>query len=175
VREPSQEPEWHLEYRDPPPSEPVGELELWASSAEPEEVSASLVFQGPAVDPDTITQLLGIGPTVDKRTGTRGTKVLVPVTDGFWRLSGERVRDSSVEAQILILLQRLPPSGGVWEQLRPLGGELFCGLFLQVWNRECHLSPTVLRAALERHLLLRLDIYYEGPNPAVDANDEDFV
>ena len=80
---------------------------------------------------------------------------------------------SSVETEILELLARLPPPGPVREALRPLSGQLFCGLFLEVWNRECHLSPAVMRAAHERHLTLRLDIYYEPGNPLADSEEDE--
>jgi Domain of unknown function (DUF4279) len=168
--------EWRLEFPDQPPTEPEGELEVWASSSEPDEVSVSLVFGGETVDPDAITRLLGVGPTTFRRAGEPPSGPLLPSTQrgGFWRLMAtHRVRDSSVEAQILKLLAQLPPPGPVWETLRPLSGQLFCGLFLEVWNRECYLSPAVLAAALERHLALRLDIYYEPGNQLSAVEDDD--
>jgi len=86
---------------------------------------------------------------------------------------GARVSDSSVEAQVLELLAGLPPPGPAWDALHPLGGQLCCGLFLEVWHRECHLSPTVLTAALARHLTLRLDIYYQPGNPMSESGEEE--
>ena len=157
---------WKLVRKDPPPTEPVGELSVWASSAEPDEVSASLVFSGEGVDPDSITSAIGVAPTDIKRPGVESEGLsTLRRKDGWWRLFGERVRDSSVEAEVLKLLDRLPPPGPTWDALRPLRGELFCGLFLQAWNRECHLTPVVAAAAVARHLTLRLDIYYEPANP----------
>jgi hypothetical protein len=167
------QPRWRLELPDPPPAAPEGELQLLASTSEPDQVSASLVFSGDTVDPDVVTRRLGVTPTVSKRPGERGQQLLFSrLESGYWRLMGERVRESSVEAQNFNLLARLPPPGPAWDALRPLHGQLFCGLFLEVWNRECHLSPAVLTAALERHLLLRLDIYYEPANP-LNAPDLD--
>jgi hypothetical protein len=171
--DPDAPPAWRLEFPEPAPTEPVGELQLWASCSEPDQVSVSLLFEGEAVDPDAVTHLLGVVPTVQKRTGERSTLLFAALETGFWRLMGaKRVSGSSVEAEIFGLLARLPPPGPVWEELRPLGGQLFCGLFLEVWNRECRLSPVVLSAALERHLMLRLDLYYEPGNP-LTGSDED--
>ena len=167
--------EWRLEFPEPPPTEPVGELQVWASTSEPDQVSVSLLFTGETVDPDVVTQLLGVAPTLLKRPGQRTTRPLFArLETGYWRLLGaDRIRESAVEAQILDLLARLPPPGPVWDALRPLSGQLFCGLFLEVWNRECHLSPAVLSAALERHLTLRLDIYHEPGNPLSVSDEEE--
>ena len=166
--------EWRLENTEPPPTEPVGELQLWASCSEPDQVSVSLLFGGETIDVGVVTQLLGVAPTVSKRPGQRLSRPsFASLETGYWRLmTSDRVRDSSLEAQIYALFARLPPPGPVWEALRPLKGQLFCGLFLEVWNRECHLSPAVLAAVLERHLTLRLDIYYEPGNP-IGAPDDD--
>jgi hypothetical protein len=172
--EPGAPIEGRLEFPEPPPTEPVGELQLWASTSEPDQVSVSLLFNGETVDPDVVTHLLGVSPTVLKRPGHRSTqRLFASLETGYWRLmTSDRVRESSLEALILDLLARLPPPGPRWDALRPLNGQLFCGLFLEVWNRECHLSPAVLGAVIERHLTLRLDMYYEPGNP-LSASDED--
>jgi hypothetical protein len=63
---------------------------------------------------------------------------------------------------ILSMLARLPAAPATWRRLHAMGKvELFCGLFLDYWIRECTLSPRVLKELADRDLPLRLDIY--GP------------
>ena len=80
--------------------------------------------------------------------------------------------DPPLEEQIRQFLARLPPPGPVWEELRPCKGQLFCGLFLQFWNRECHLSPELLLEVARRHISLRLDIYFEREEPDFSEDAE---
>jgi hypothetical protein len=144
--------------KERPPTEPIGELQLWTSGDQADEASVSLAYYGsdvepdaPERDPDLVGRLLQVVPT---RAEKRGAMVPDPrfhriARTSRWRLQGPRL-SRPPEELIHEFLEGLPPPGPVWEELRPFKGCLFCGLFLQFWNRECHLSPGILAEVAAR-------------------------
>ena len=157
---------WKIFRKDPPPAGPEGELTLLWSTNWPEEVSASLVFQGDGLDPDLITNTLGVMPVDIKRPGEEpeiAWKITRPEV-GYWRVGFKRARESSIERELYTLINQLPSPGPEWDALKHLEGELLCALYLADRNRECYLGPEVTAAAAARHLYFRLDIYFEPDN-----------
>jgi hypothetical protein len=162
----------------PPPPTPDGPLQLWLSSEEPDEVAVMLSFSDPddptlpMLDLDLVTRVLGIHPTKMARRGEVPERYFPrPPRHSVWSLGGERMRTPPLAEQVRQMLAKLPPPGPAWDELRSWRGELHCAMYLEFWNRECHLSPDVLAAIASRHLDLRLDMYFVDEEPA-DPGDE---
>jgi Domain of unknown function (DUF4279) len=143
-----------------PPKAPVGEL-VWVAGGSVDECSVTLRFFGEDLDPDEVTRVLGILPTVSYRKGDifRGKTYDRIYTTGSWRLRGER-SDVYLEDQINTLLDRLPFNLEVWQNLtRRFQSDLFCGLWLKRWNRGLDFTSKTMQRIGERGLALSLDIY----------------
>jgi hypothetical protein len=147
-----------------PPKEPVGEL-TWIAGGEVDEYSVSLRFFGDDLDPDAITTILGIYPTISYRKGDifRGRKFDRIQKTGSWRYHTQRCAEISFEEQINNLLDLLPADLEVWRELNSkFAPDLFCGLWLKEWNRSLDLSSQTLMRIAERGLRIGLDIYFDA-------------
>ncbi|KAM3092386.1 DUF4279 domain-containing protein [Phormidesmis sp. 146-12] len=125
----------------------------------------TLRFFGKDLDPDEITQLLGVVPTAAYRKGDifRGKKYDRIQKTGLWRLSVEKCADVELEDQINALLDRLPSDLHIWQRLTDrFEADLFCGLWLERCNRCLGFFPETLRRIGERKLVLQFDIYADG-------------
>jgi len=118
---------------------------------------------GDSLDPDEISALLGIEPTLGYRKGdTRQTRHGKEVVHraGLWSLD---VRDKSPEdlnGQIAEMLGQLTQDLSVWRALASRYRiDFFCGLFMEDSNEGVTLAPATLRAAGERGIEMGLDIY----------------
>ncbi|MBW4693580.1 MAG: DUF4279 domain-containing protein [Lyngbya sp. HA4199-MV5] len=144
-----------------PPQEPVGEL-VWVAGGEVDECSVSLRFFGEDLDPDEVTQALGITPTGSYKKGDifRGKRSDIIRKTGSWRYSVKKCADVHLEDQITTLLGKLPSDLEVWRRLtETFEADLFCGLWLKRWNRGLDFAPETLQRIGERGLTLSLDIY----------------
>ncbi|GJE40986.1 DUF4279 domain-containing protein [Methylobacterium soli] len=116
---------------------------------------------GDPLDPDEITQRLGIEPTGWARKGdTRRTASGRDVVawSGSWRLDAGIPGD--LNTQIGALLTRLPSDPSLWRELsHRYQCDVFCGLFLREGNEGTELQPQILSMLGERGLPLGLDIY----------------
>ena len=146
-----------------PPDEPVGEL-VWVAGGEVDECSVSLRFFGDDLDPDAITEILGIHPT---RSCRKGDIFHGEVYDriekiGRWLYSVKRCAGVSLEDQINKLFDQLPAELNVWRELTTrFRADLSCGLWLKRWNRAFDFSPETLRRIAERNLSIGWDIYFD--------------
>jgi len=130
--------------------------------------SVALRFFGDDLDPGAITETLGASPDSACRKGdiTHGKRGDRVEPRGKWVLRIEQ-RGAPLEALINQLLDRLSDDPGVWRDLAEYSPDLFCGLYLERWNRGCCFSATTLKRLAERGLELGLDIYFtEGGDPA---------
>lgn len=146
-----------------PPDKPVGELILLAGG-EVDESCYSLRFFGDDLNPDFITQVLGIQPTRSCRKSDirRGKVYDIIEKTGSWRHSTKRNSEISLEEQINQLFDKLPTDLDVWRNLTThFYADLFCGVFFKIWNRGLSFSPQTLGRISERGLLLSLDIYFD--------------
>jgi Domain of unknown function (DUF4279) len=149
-----------------PPQSPVGSL-TWIAGGSVDACSVRLRFFGKDLDPDEITQLLGVEPTVSYRKGDilRGKQYDIVQKIGSWRLAIEKSVDVELEDQINELLDRLPPDLNIWQDLtKRFEADLFCGLWMERWNRCLDFAPQTLLRIGERGLRLDLDIYAENIN-----------
>jgi Domain of unknown function (DUF4279) len=142
---------------------PVGEL-TWVAGGEVDECSVSLRFFGDDLDPDVMTTIMGVCPTISYRKGDifRGKTYDKIQKTGSWRYRTQRVGDISLEEQMNNLFNLLPADLEVWRELKKFDPDLFCGLWIKEWNRSLNLSSEILIRIAERGLRIGLDIYFDG-------------
>jgi hypothetical protein len=122
-----------------------------------------LGIYGADLDPDEITQLLGIEPTASHRRG-EARRSAGPWPRGAWLLKREGARGQE-PAQILnATLNELPEDPDVWSRLRATYEvRLTFGLHLDDFNRGFDLAPEVVERLASTGAIVGFDIYrYEG-------------
>jgi len=124
---------------------------------------ATLRIMGDDLDPDEVTRLLGVEPTVSALAGdvhpTRSGRKVTARTNS-WLLEAEAVSSGGLDDRIADLLAPLPSDPAVWRELsRHFRCDVFCGLFVDGGNAGAGLRPEVLAMLGERGLRLELDIY----------------
>lgn len=142
-----------------PPAAPAGPLTRIGGKLL--NVSVSLRFFGPDLDPEVVTRLLRCLPTKAFRRGDAlPGRTHRLARQGSWLLKSDQ-SGLELPEKIANLLDRLPDDPEVWTRLREIStsADLFCGLFLDEWNRVLELGPDLLGRIAERHLTLSLDIY----------------
>lgn len=125
--------------------------------------SVSLRFFGDDLDPDQVSEKLGVSPTSARRKGDvmRHDDLEHVAPTGSWLLSSERQSHNRLEAQIVSLFERLTSDLSVWRELTSkYKADLFCGLWSEAWNRGLELSADVTRAMADRGLALGFDVYF---------------
>lgn len=152
-----------------PPPKPQGEL-TWIAGGGIDKSSVKLKFWGDELVPDELSKLLGIQPDKAWKKGEifRGKTYDIVRKAGLWVYSGKRCGDIELEDKIAQLLERLPQSLALWEEViaQCEGGELFCGLWLERWNGSVAFPPVLMQQIAERGLTLDLDIYFVGDDEA---------
>lgn len=150
---------------------PSGEV-VWIGG-DIDRVVVSLRFYGDDLDPERVTELLGCEPTQSYRKGDalRSKRCRRTAGTGSWRLEGPKDETGTLPEQIGRLLDSVSSDLLVWEDLTRFRPDVFCGLFLDAWNRGCSLPPELMQRLAERGLTLGLDIYGDaggeipsGPN-----------
>jgi len=134
----------------------------------------SLRMMGDSLIPEEVTRLLGSQPTNAYRKGETigGLRRPRVAKAGMWRLDGELPETTDLEQQVMALLSRLTPDLAVWCGLSPdLRVDVYCGVFLEDWNRGFSLSPRVMQMLSERGIELGVDIYgvTESLNTLMDS------
>ena len=145
-----------------PPRKPIGKP-VYLAGGEVDKTSVSLRLSGDTLDPDEISILLDCQPTDSYRKGdvlpnnrNRGV-----AQTGMWLLSGKKTGKISLEKQIFELFSRLSDDLEIWRKLTSqYHSDLFCGLFMDSWNRGIDFSPQLMAQISARGLTLDLDIYY---------------
>jgi hypothetical protein len=117
------------------------------------------------LDPAEVTRLLRIEPTFcatkGERRSTSGGTFTQPT--GVWLVGLGRSKEYEIEDATRALLNRLPQDPTVWSALSAKYRlEVFCGLFLEDWNRGFHLSPELIALLSARGVGLAVDIYFVG-------------
>ena len=124
-------------------------------------ITVDLRIFGDALDPDEITNLLGIAPTGCARKGdthhiASGREVVA--RSGSWLLNAGA--PGNLNTQIEALLTKLPNDPAIWRELSEhYECDVFCGLFMQDGNEGTELSPQVMAMLGLRGLRLDLDLY----------------
>ncbi|MEC4894654.1 MAG: DUF4279 domain-containing protein [Oscillatoria sp. PMC 1051.18] len=126
-----------------------------------ETVKVSLRFLGDNLNPEEISALLQCQPSKAYRKGdTIGSKRSHRIAHtGAWILKGTKEDTGVLETKITRLLECITVPLTVWEELRSFSGNVFCGIFINDWNRGLSLSPELMQKLVERHLSIDFDIY----------------
>ncbi len=139
-------------------------------------VVVTLRLNGESLDPDEVTRLLCCQPTFAIRKGDvfpKGRYRRIAET-GMWRLEGDRPDSEDLEVQVQYLLGRVTSDESVWEDLaRRFSVDLFCGVFLEAWNRGFELSAPLLSELSRRKLMIGFDVYSHSPDPCAEGEEED--
>ncbi len=119
---------------------------------------------GDDVDPQQISKLLGHKATTGRLKGERciskftGKERIAPA--GSWILQAPEAKKASLDRQIAWLFKRLSKRLVIWKRLNSrYRVDIFCGLFLDGFNRGISLSPTTLFELGRRGISISFDIY----------------
>lgn len=122
----------------------------------------SLRIRGDALDPDFLTQQLGVAPSFSARKGEliarRGTERLQ--TTGVWTYRLEVSPATELGDAIAHLLAALPEDATLWEEITgSFTTDVFCGVFLENDNQSTVIQADVLSTLGRRGLPLSFDLF----------------
>lgn len=133
-----------------------------------DESSVTLSVYAECLDRDEVTTLLGVQPTKAWNPGElhpigNGKSGKTRIVDwGKWWLTIERNRNP-VEPKIRKLLQLCTADLDAWATLASKYDIwLTITAHMDNWNRELDLAPDILQLLAERHLQLKVDVYFDG-------------
>lgn len=126
-----------------------------------ERLDIELRVTGDDLDPERITRMLGVPPTVAARRGEEIDIGGVPVVQrtGVWSYALPASPEWELGDAIDTLLERLPHDPALWESLATRASvAVICGLFIHDADRAADLPPDTLARLSERRLALSLRI-----------------
>jgi hypothetical protein len=126
-----------------------------------ERLDIELRVTGDNLDPERITRMLGVPPTVAARRGEAIDIGGVPVMQrtGVWTYALPASPEWELGDAIDTLLDRLPHDPALWESLASWASvAVICGLFIHDADRAADLAPDTLARLAERRLALSLQI-----------------
>ena len=126
-----------------------------------ERLDIELHVTGDDLDPERITRMLGVPPTVAARRGEEIDIGGVPVVQrtGVWVYALPASPEWELGDAIDTLLERLPADPALWESLAGWAEvAVVCGLYVHGVDRAAALEPDTLARLAERRLSLRLEI-----------------
>lgn len=128
------------------------------------ESRAGLRVFGDELDPDEITRRLGANPTKAFRKGdlelVRHDGRPRYAHTGRWHLDAARRFPEDLNAQIMEILDQVTDDLEVWRELgEKYRIDMFCGVWMGLYNDGLPLSHEVLLALGQRRILLDIDIY----------------
>jgi hypothetical protein len=117
----------------------------------------SIRFIGKGLDPERQAKLLGFAETESTRSTIKRRKSGVVV----WSIADKNDNEAaSLEKKITALLDLFTKDKNTWRQATEnVSADIFCGLFLDGWNRGFGLPAKLLRELAERNLEIGFDIY----------------
>jgi hypothetical protein len=129
-----------------------------------QEATVSLRVFGDDLDPAEVTNSLGSPPTKALRKGDLipDSRYHLEARTGSWRLESPADKSTDLSKQIDVLLDLVTSDVEVWRKLTArYSVDLFCGIFLDTFNRGFELPPKLLHRLAERGLRIGFDLY--GP------------
>ena len=116
---------------------------------------------GDDLDPERITRMLGVNPTLAARKGEQIDRGGVPIAQrtGIWSWALPPSPEWELGDAIDTLLERLPHDPALWESLAGWATvSVVCGLYIHDVDRVADLPPDTLARLAERRLALSLQI-----------------
>jgi hypothetical protein len=113
------------------------------------------------LDPERVTRMLGVNPTIAARRGEAIDVGGVPVMQrtGIWSYALPASPEWELGDAIDTLLERLPHDPALWESLAGWATvAVVCGLYIHDVDRVASLTPDTLARLAERRLSLSLQI-----------------
>jgi len=126
-----------------------------------ERLEIELRVTGNDLDPERITRMLGVNPTIAARRGEEIDVGGVPVIQrtGVWTYALPASPEWELADAIDTLLERLPHDPALWESLAGWATvAVVCGLFIHDTDRAADVAPDTLARLAERRLALSLQI-----------------
>jgi hypothetical protein len=127
----------------------------------------SLRISGDNLELELITKMLGRKPTHSQKKGEKwkgksGRELVRPT--GLWMLQAPESKAANLDKQVAWIFNRLTAKQSIWRKLTSLYKvDLFCGLFLDAWNRGVEMSPKTLFEIGRRGVSIGFDIYADYP------------
>jgi hypothetical protein len=123
----------------------------------------TLRFLGDELDPDEISERLGVLPTYAARKGeammSPGKKKMMART-GIWGRQVPTRAPGNIDVQVMTLLEGLTDDLDTWRELAARhAGQFFVGLFMEEPNEGIDIRPETLLAVGTRGLKLSFDLY----------------
>jgi len=121
---------------------------------------------GDDLEPERITRMLGVNPTLAARKGEEIDLAGVPVAQrtGIWSYALPASPEWELGDAIDTLLERMPHDPALWESLAGWATvSVVCGLYIHDVDRAADLAPDTLARLAERRLALRLEIRGGSP------------
>lgn len=151
-------------FREPPKPDPNNPGILIGGAVD--DVSINLRIFGDGLDPDEITEILGVEPTSSCRKGDvfRGKRYDRVERTGRWLYGHDHTKDD-VNSTVVRLLATLPNDLAIWHSItNRFSVDLFLGLWMRNSNRGFDLQRDTLQLLFDRRLEIGFDIYY-GTSP----------
>lgn len=129
------------------------------------EVKASFRLMGVGLEPDVVTQLMGVEPESAHRKGEarqgRARGRLAPFREGLWSYSAKS-EGRSLEEQLDEIIQLIRPRSERIKELVAQGmrADVFVGIFSDDANAAFTIEPLTLERLADLELRLELDIYF---------------
>lgn len=137
-----------------------------AVDTQPERVRATLRIYHPELNPEQITSLLEISPSVSWRKGDDAygwtKKPGKKAPSGGWLLSSrQKVKSNNAIAHLEWLMDQLLGSGTVLKQLQDQGFmvDVVVGWHATSWNTTPALTPDIMRRLANQRLPIWFDVY----------------
>jgi hypothetical protein len=127
--------------------------------------AVSLRIIGDSLDPEEITAALQIQPSNATRKGQtvvhEGISGKAPT--GVWLFKLQDGQVNEIDDQIRLILSMISGNLETWQHLSErFTTELFVGVFLTSRNQGFEISPSTMKAIIEKKLRIAFDIYYTG-------------
>jgi hypothetical protein len=129
-------------------------------------LEVALRVAGDALDPERITRMFGVAPTLAARKGEQVDHDGVPVAQptGIWTYALPASPEWELADGIDTLLEQLPADPALWESIAGWADvAVVCALYVHDVDRSAALPPDTLARLAERRLTLTLEIH--GPAP----------
>jgi hypothetical protein len=157
--------------------QPLPPGKYWVLGGEgPDRRRVSFRMGGERCNPDEITKLTGLQPSLAHRTGddrVSGGRVINQYREGIWCLDSDpaiSVSGTTVEEHLIYLLDQLDPSRVELTRVareRDLRVDFFCGYFMEQSNSGWDISAETLARIAALGASLGFDVY----GPPEDTED----